>query len=61
MRYILGMHVCPQCPNCDLGPSPCMDHVGSSSSPGGGALGRVEAIFGSIECQKAGALHAHIQ
>ncbi|CAJ1341859.1 unnamed protein product, partial [Effrenium voratum] len=34
---------------------------GSNAVAGGGVLGRVDAVFGSIECQKSGALHAHMQ
>eukprot|EP00971_Amphidinium_carterae_P286301 5684601-Amphidinium_carterae.2 len=38
-----------------------MDAFGSNAIPTGGILGRVDAVYGSIECQKCGTLHGHFQ
>ena len=43
-----------------MGP-PCQDRRGSSATVLGGVFGRVDAVFGSVENQKAGALHLHLQ
>ena len=64
MRHLFGLRVCPWCPECnanDSGTVPCQDIFGSSAEPEGGVFGRVDAIYGSIENQKAGALHLHLQ
>ncbi|CAJ1389752.1 unnamed protein product, partial [Effrenium voratum] len=61
LRHLLGVRFCPRCPNCATSGQPCSDAFGSNAVAGGGVLGRVDAVFGSIECQKSGALHAHMQ
>ena len=38
-----------------------MDGFGSSAMATGGIFGRMDAVFGSVECQKAGTLHLHLQ
>ena len=38
-----------------------MDAFGSSSTAVGGVFGRVDAVYGSLECQKSGAYHMHAQ
>ena len=60
-RHVFGMRVCPACPDCrESGPDDwCRDGEGSSSTLEGGVLGRVAALAGSIEFQKAGAAHIH--
>ena len=60
-RHVFGMRVCPACPDCrGSGPDDwCRDGEGSSSTLEGGVLGRVAALVGSIEFQKAGAAHIH--
>ena len=49
LKALFGVNVCPDCPNCD-----CRNAFGSVSSTSGGCFGRVEAYFGSKECQKSG-------
>ncbi|CAJ1413430.1 unnamed protein product, partial [Effrenium voratum] len=61
LRHLLGVRFCPRCPNCAASERPCSDAFGSNALATGGVLGRVDAVFGSIECQKSGALHAHMQ
>ena len=63
-QHLFGMNFCPKCPycnhnNCD---APCQDLFGSNATAEGGILGRVDAVFTSIEAQKStGSLHAHSQ
>ena len=66
MKYLFGMRVCNQCPDCNGGAvhgnTPCQDAFGSNAEPEGGIFGRIDAAYISIEAQKsAGALHAHCQ
>ncbi|CAJ1385553.1 unnamed protein product, partial [Effrenium voratum] len=61
LRHLLGVRFCPRCPNCAASERPCSDAFGSNALAAGGVLGRVDAVFGSIECQKSGTLHAHLQ
>ncbi|CAJ1402349.1 unnamed protein product [Effrenium voratum] len=56
LRHLLGVRFCPRCPNCATSGQPCSDAFGSNAVAGGGVLGRVDAVFGSIECQKSGML-----
>ena len=57
MDYRLGIRCCVKCPTCV-----CTDLFGSNAKPEGGILGRVDAVYGSIEAQKsAGSLHVHFQ
>ena len=62
--HVFGVRICPYCPDCNSenfkGP-PCQDRRGSSATVLGGVFGRADAVFGSIENQKAGALHLHLQ
>ena len=64
LRHLLGVRICPYCPDCNSdqhkGPA-CQDLLGSNATAVGGIFGRVDAIFGSIENQKAGAFHIHTQ
>ena len=60
-RHIFGLHFCPRCPDCAASSTPCMDAFGSSSTAVGGVFGRVDAVYGSLECQKSGAYHMHAQ
>ena len=61
LRHLLGVRFCPRCPNCAASERPCSDAFGSNALATGGVLGRVDAVCGSIECQKSGTLHAHLQ
>ena len=38
-----------------------MDAFGSNATSVGGVFGRVDAIYGSLECQKSGTYHIHLQ
>ena len=60
-RHVFGMRMCPACPDCWNSDNAawCADGESSSSTLAGGVLGRVAAIVGSIENQKAGAFHLH--
>ncbi len=62
LKYIFGLHMCPQCPNCATTWHPCIDTSGSNATVVGGVFGRVDAAYISIEAQKStGSLHAHCQ
>ena len=61
LRHLFGVRWCPNCPHCAKSKTPCMDAFGSNATATGGILGRVDAVFGSIECQKSGTLHVHFQ
>eukprot|EP00971_Amphidinium_carterae_P129435 2563678-Amphidinium_carterae.3 len=61
LQHLLGVRCCAHCPSCAISSSPCMDAFGSNAIPTGGILGRVDAVYGSIECQKCGTLHGHFQ
>ncbi|CAE7878855.1 pfh1, partial [Symbiodinium necroappetens] len=61
LRHIFGVRFCPRCPDCAVSDTPCTDAFGSNATACGGVLGRVDAIYGSIEAQKSGVLHAHMQ
>ena len=61
MRHLFGVRCCPHCPSCGSSDTPCTDAFGSNATAFGGVLGRVDAVYGSIECQKAGTLHVHFQ
>lgn len=61
LRHLFGVRFCRNCPNCAQSDSPCMDAFGSSATAMGGVFGRVDAIYGSLECQKSGAYHIHLQ
>ena len=60
-RHIFGLRFCPRCPDCAQSNQPCMDAFGSNATARGGVFGRIDAIFGSLECQKSGAYHLHGQ
>ena len=63
-KFLWGLNVCMQCPDCNFDDSlsPCQDICGSSSSFEGGINGRAEAAVTCVEAQKGtGSLHAHCQ
>ena len=61
-RHIFGVRMCELCPECDMTATPCSDTSGSNASLLGGAFGRVDAIYVTIEAQKStGSLHGHLQ
>jgi len=62
-EYIFGMRVCAKCPDCNHDKHQhCQDLFGNNAYSDGGAFGRAEGIYISIEAQKsAGSLHAHGQ
>ena len=55
LRTVFGVRCCSNCPDCS-----CANEFGCVANAEGGVYGLVEAYFASIECQKTGALHAHI-
>ena len=60
LATVLGVRMCPDCPNCATGPNPCQDAMGSNAEIMGGLAGRLDAMFGAVECQKStGSLHFH--
>ena len=61
LRHLFGVRFCQKCSGCATSACPCTDAFGSNATATGGVLGRVDAVYGSIECQKAGSLHAHFQ
>ncbi|CAK9070711.1 ATP-dependent DNA helicase, partial [Durusdinium trenchii] len=61
LRHIFGLRFCPQCPNCSCSDEPCADAFGSNATARGGVFGRMDAVYGSLECQKSGAFHLHGQ
>ena len=64
LRHLFGLRVCPFCPNCNSEKTPwgpCQDLEGSNAEPFGGVFGRVDAVYGSLEHQKSGSLHIHMQ
>ena len=61
LKHIFGVRYCPDCPHCAVTGAPCTDAFGSNAAPTGGVFGRVDAVYGSIECQKSGSLHLHFQ
>ena len=61
LSELFGVHVCPNCPDCNMcKDGGCVDEFGSVAKSEGGIYGRADAYFGSIECQKCGALHLHL-
>ena len=60
LATVLGVRMCPSCPDCGKSDNPCQDAFGSVAELMGGVAGRVDAIFGAVECQKTtGSLHFH--
>ena len=53
--------MCPNCPYCAKSHRPCADAFGSNACSTGGVLGRIDAVYGAIECQRSGTLHGHFQ
>ena len=61
LATLFGVKVCPSCPDCNChAMSGCVDEFGSVALSEGGVYGRADAYYGSIECQKCGALHLHL-
>ena len=62
LQHLFGINFCQDCPNCSMSAQPCQDLFGSSATSEGGIVGRVDAVYMSIEAQKStGSLHAHSQ
>ena len=57
----VGGQVLPALPQLRRFGAAVQRRVRSNALATGGVLGRVDAVFGSIECQKSGTLHAHLQ
>ena len=59
-EHLFGIRFCPHCPDCNATSNPCQDMFGSAATAFGGIVGRIDAIFTSIEARKStGSLHAH--
>lgn len=61
LKHLFGVRYCPDCPNCAKSHRPCTDVFGSNATAMGGIFGRIDAVYGSIECQKSGTRHGHFQ
>jgi len=61
LRHIFGLRFCFHCPDCAASSQPCTDAFGSNATAAGGAFGRIDAVYGSLECQRCGAFHMHGQ
>ena len=61
LRHIFGLRVCFNCPDCAASKQPCTDAFGSNATATGGVFGRIDAVYGSLECQRCGAYHIHGQ
>ena len=60
LATMLGVRMCPRCPQCSDSGAPCQDALGSNAEAMGGIAGRVDALFGAVEAQKTtGGLHYH--
>ena len=59
LALILGVRMCPNCPNCER--FPCQDKFGSNMRPGGGVVGGVSAIGAGTEHQGVGVPHLHME
>ena len=61
-EHLFGLRFCQNCPQCNVGSSPCQDLFGSNATAEGGIFGRIDAVFTSLGAQKStGSLHAHSQ
>ena len=61
LNRIFGVKSCFHCPDCAKSDNPCTDAFGSNATAAGGVFGRIDAVYGSLECQKSGAKHLHGQ
>ena len=60
LATLFGIRMCPDCPHCAEGESPCQDAFGSNAEAMGGIAGRSDGLAGAVECQKiSGSLHLH--
>jgi hypothetical protein len=60
-RHIFGLRFCFNCPDCAASNQPCTDAFGSNATATGGVFGCIDAVYGSLECQRCGAEHLHGQ
>ena len=52
-EHLFGLRVCQNCPQCNVGSSPCQDLFGSNATAEGGIFGRIDAVYTSLEAQKS--------
>ena len=52
LSSLFGVRVCRNCPDCNYGQMGCVDAFGSVAKSEGGVFGRIDAYYGSKECQK---------
>jgi len=61
LAWLLGVRMCPRCPQCNHYRWGCQDLLGSNMRPTGGTLGGVSAFEVGNEHQQHGTPHAHGQ
>jgi len=59
LSTVLGVRMCPNCPDCNKSPFGCQDRFGSNMRPVGGSAGGMPALVGSTEHQALGTPHFH--
>ena len=61
LAQVLGIRMCPRCPQCNVNGLGCQDKFGSNMRPMGGVLGGMAAFGGGIEHQGCGTPHLHAE
>jgi hypothetical protein len=61
LAWLLGLRMCPNCPQCNETPWGCQDLFGCNMRPTGGVIGGVVAMEGGNENQKLSTPHLHGQ
>ena len=63
LRHLFGVQICQDCLRCSTrqGGTPCQSVDGSAAAWRLGVFGHVDAVYASLEHQKAGSLHARMQ
>ena len=60
--HLFGTFCCQSCPECNYSSETCQDMFGSNATSEGCILGRIDAVYTSIEAQQStGRLHTHFQ
>ena len=62
LATLLGIRMCPKCPNCNADGStfPCQDQFGSNFDCFGGIFGGCDGFGGGVESQRGATLHIHL-
>ena len=61
LARVLGVRMCPQCPQCNATGNGCQDKFGNNMRPMGGNLGGMPSLGGGIEYQGVGTPHLHAE